>query len=73
MGANARAAVTLDVRCRSASDSTRERLVRTARSLPESDLKTAILATLAEREPTAREALVWIALLQRPIRVPLQV
>jgi hypothetical protein len=35
-----------------------------ARLLPETDLKAAILATLADREPTAKEALAWAYLLQ---------
>lgn len=47
------------------ADLIRERLECAARSLPESDLKSVILATLAERAPTVRESLVWIALLQR--------
>ncbi len=41
-----------------------EQLERAARQLPDSDLKTVILATLADREPTPREALAWAALLQ---------
>lgn len=40
-----------------------------ARLLPDSDLKSAILATLADREPTRREALAWIAALQAHRRV----
>jgi hypothetical protein len=36
-----------------------------ARSLPESDLKAAILATLADRPPTPREAFAWVVALQR--------
>jgi hypothetical protein len=42
----------------------RERLERAARLLPDSDLKSVILATLADREPTLREALTWTAALQ---------
>jgi hypothetical protein len=42
----------------------RGQLERAARQLPKSDLKAAILATLADREPTPREALAWVALLQ---------
>jgi hypothetical protein len=49
--------------CRSAKPR-RGELERAARRLPESDLKAAILATLADREPTPREALAWAALLQ---------
>ncbi len=48
----------------SSSEPTREQLEREARRLPESDLKTAILATLADGEPTVREALAWAAALQ---------
>jgi hypothetical protein len=47
-----------------AAETTRDLLERAARQLPESDLKTVILATLAEREPTPREAFVWAVLLQ---------
>jgi hypothetical protein len=46
------------------AETSRDRLVRAARQLPESDLRTVILATLADREPTPREALAWAALLQ---------
>lgn len=42
----------------------REGLERAARQLPESTLRSAILATLSEREPTVREAIAWIAILQ---------
>jgi hypothetical protein len=49
----------------------RDQLERAARQLPESDLKTVILATLADREPTPREALAWVALLQLQGRRPL--
>jgi hypothetical protein len=42
----------------------RETLESAARRLPDSALKAAILATLADREPTPREALAWIAVLQ---------
>jgi hypothetical protein len=46
------------------AETIRHKLERAARQLPESDLKTVILATLADREPTPREALAWAALLQ---------
>jgi hypothetical protein len=46
------------------AETARVQLERAARRLPESDLRTAILATLADREPTPREALAWAALLQ---------
>ncbi len=42
----------------------REELEFAARALPASGLRSAILATLAERWPTPREALAWIAALQ---------
>jgi hypothetical protein len=42
----------------------RERLEELARQLPDSPLRSAILATVSEREPTVREALAWVALLQ---------
>jgi len=45
------------------AETSRDQLERAARQLPESDLKTVILATLADREPTPREALTWVALL----------
>jgi hypothetical protein len=48
------------------AETIREQLEGAARQLPESDLKTVILATLADREPTPREALAWAALLQLP-------
>ena len=41
------------------------RLEDVARSLPESDLKAAILATLGDRPPTPREAFAWVVALQR--------
>jgi hypothetical protein len=45
-------------------DRRRERLEWLARQLPDSPLRSAILATVSEREPTVRESLAWIALLQ---------
>ncbi len=42
----------------------REELELAARALPASGLRSAILATLADRWPTPREALAWIASLQ---------
>jgi hypothetical protein len=42
----------------------RRELEEAARSLPASDLKAAILATLTDRLPTPREALAWAAGLQ---------
>jgi hypothetical protein len=51
-------------RAKQHSNIPREELERAARLLPKSDLKSAILATLADREPTPREALAWAALLQ---------
>jgi hypothetical protein len=54
-------------------DWNRERLEELARELPHSPLRSAILATVSEREPTVREALAWVALLQagrpRPVQV----
>ena len=50
---------------RSAVPFTRQELERAARSLPESELRSVILATLTERLPTRLEALAWIAALQR--------
>lgn len=44
--------------------SERQELERAARALPQSELRSAILATLADRLPTPREALAWIASLQ---------
>jgi hypothetical protein len=46
------------------AETIRDQLERAARQLPDSDLKTVILATLADREPTPREALAWAALFQ---------
>lgn len=69
MGVSARAAATVCWRGGEPTDPIREQLERAARSLPESDLKSAILATLSERAPTVREALAWVALLQRTDRV----
>jgi hypothetical protein len=43
----------------------RPELEDVARSLPESDLKAVILATLADRLPTPREAFAWVFALQR--------
>ena len=68
MGASARAVTAVVWRDWEPANSDRERLELAARSLPESDLGSVILATLAERGPTIREALAWIALLQRPER-----
>jgi hypothetical protein len=65
MGASTRDVATVDWSDPVRAGPTRERLERAARSLPESDLKTAILATLAHREPTSYEAIAWITLLQR--------
>ena len=53
-----------------AADPVRNQLERAARRLPESDLKAAILATLAERMPTVGETLAWIAILQAQRRRP---
>lgn len=39
-------------------------LERAAQRLPDSELKTVILATLADRAPTPREALAWVLSLQ---------
>lgn len=52
------------------AETSRDRLERAARQLPESDLKTLILATLVDREPAPREALAWAALLQLQRRRP---
>lgn len=46
----------------------REELERAARALPASGLRTAILATLSDRWPTPREALAWIATMQRRMK-----
>ena len=46
---------------RSAAPFTRQELELAARSLPESELRSVILATLTERLPTPREALAWVA------------
>lgn len=48
----------------SVMSSERQELERAARALPDSELRSAILATLADRLPTPREALAWIAALQ---------
>lgn len=64
MGADAHAATAVNLNSLHQFDPIRERLERAARLLPDSDLKTAILATLADREPTTHEAIAWIALLQ---------
>lgn len=45
----------------------REQLQRSARQLPESELKAAILATLADHSPTPFEAVTWVGLLQGKI------
>lgn len=64
MGATARAFTAVALRGEEPPDPVRVRLEHAARSLPDSDLKTAILATLAHREPSTHEAVAWIALLQ---------
>ena len=46
----------------------REELELAARALPVSGLRSAILATLADRWPTPREALAWIAALQTRLK-----
>ena len=51
---------------RSAVPVDRRELEDAARCLPASELKIMVLATLADRLPTPREALVWVAALQRP-------
>jgi hypothetical protein len=51
------------------AEPTLEKLERAARLLPDTDLKSAILATLGDREPTVREALAWVAALQGHRRV----
>ena len=46
----------------------REELELAARALPVSGLRSVILATLADRWPTPREALAWIAALQTRLK-----
>ena len=55
-------------RSRSLGKVAREELELAARALPVSGLRSAILATLADRWPTPREALAWIAALQTRLK-----
>ncbi len=64
MGASATAIPVIQLEDYRLPRTARDRLELAARLLPESGLKAAILATLADREPTAREALAWAAALQ---------
>jgi len=64
MGASASDFRVIEPEQRRPAETPRDQLERAARKLPESDLKTVILATLADRDPTPREALAWAALLQ---------
>jgi hypothetical protein len=64
MGASASDFQVTDLEQHRRAETIRDQLERAARQLPESDLRTVILATLADREPTPREALAWAALLQ---------
>jgi hypothetical protein len=64
MGASASEFRVIDNKQPRPAGTAREQLELAARLLPESVLKTVILATLAEREPTPREAIAWAVLLQ---------